>query len=324
MTIINPNRDELQNILQYLEQAIHDHNLWLMDWHRAIILQTSADAPQVSDNSPLYCKFGKWYHQASRYLTRFPIFEKIGLLHIHMHAAADQLLAQKSDNKTNFLREYDAFLALREEFRELVRIFETELREFLLRLDSIPRIIDRRRMIPRIYQCQERLTTQQEGSVICLLNLNYRHHYGQVVDELNYRHYYGRAVDEQIIATIAHLLATYLRAEDIIFRSDEETFILVLVNVSMATANSVLERLCAIISDQTIVFDSRSSLKVAAAFGMAPLEMGVSVEESMDRAARTLGEINGWIPSLTQGADERGRMCQHPMIQSLACYSQRF
>ncbi|CAK0761717.1 putative Sensor histidine kinase [Gammaproteobacteria bacterium] len=277
MSIINPNREELQDILQNLALAVQDHNLWLINWHRAIICQLPLDDHQTSEDAHRHCKFGRWYYQASRYLERFPIAKQIEQLHVGMHEMARCLLQKGVIHEPIFLAEYDNFLELREEFRDLVCVLETELNGFLLHVDALTHITEQRRLLPRLHQYKESLETQQMNGVVCLLNLE---HLPQICAN------YGKAAEDQFVASFAHFLATHLRVGDMIVRSSEEVFMVVLTNVSLATAGMVVERLRTTLANQTIVLDKKSASKVTATFfcGMASLESGLTVEESIDRA----------------------------------------
>ena len=282
MSIIKPNRDEFQNILQRLERVPHEHNVWLLSWHRNLLCTTATNVhsiTHVTEGSHLYCDFGKWYHhQPPPYLAQFPIFKQMGLLHINMHSIANRLLQQGFSENIEFLTEYDAFLKARSEFLDLVEVLEIELSGMLLHIDSITQIIDHRKMISRLYQCQERLEIQQENSTLCLLKLDYPHpiYDGHVQPD-----------DDQLILDIAHFLATHLRAGDMIFRSCADEFLITLVNLSLPTASSVIERLRIAFNDRNNSL-TRTFSQVAVSFGVAPLEVGVAVEESITRARQAL------------------------------------
>ncbi len=277
MSLTMPTRYEFQGIVDRLEKVNHEHTAWLLHWHRALVCPASAHVP--SDDAHLQCEFGKWYHgQPPAYLAQFPIFKQIGLLHFNMHTIANRLLQHGVSDQHPFLEEYDAFLKARGAFLELVEILQTEMTGVLLHIHAITRVVDPRTMLARLYQCQERLETQKENSVLCLLKLDYPHKIYE---------YHVPSREEPVIADIAHFLVTHLRTGDIIFRSHADEFLLALVNLSLPTAHTVVERL-------RIAFHDRNSdlaktfLQVATSFGIAPLESGVSVEDAIARARQAL------------------------------------
>ena len=297
MSIMKPNRDDFQEILQRWGCVDNDHNGWLLNWHRALLCSVPADTHQNTEQPHLRCEFGKWYHSdPSPYLAQFPIFRQIGLLHTNMHSIANRLLQHGMSDQPAFLCEYNFFLKARGEFLDLVDVLETEISGMLLHIDAITHITEHRKMLARLHQCQERLEIQQESSVLCLLKLDYPHKIFEGREQPD---------EEQIVSDIAHFLATHLRAGDIIFRSGVDEFLLVLSNISLPTANTVIERL-------RIAFENNASdltktfSQVATSFGIASLEVGVAVEESVSRVRQALHSARAqcfkriacWKPSL--------------------------
>ena len=283
-----PDASEIQDILKKLNQAIHEHNQWLMEWHRVIICKVPLLDQHMASDAHRHCNFGKWYYgQENSYLAQFPAFAQIELSHLTIHAVARNLLLKTIENESLSLIEYDSFLAWRGEFRDVVRILETSLQQTILYTDPLTRLANRQQMLPSLHQCQIRLESYEESSVVCMLDLD---HFKQVNDT------YGHQGGDQVLVTVASFLSDHLRPNDMIFRYGGEEFLLILVNIDLATSAKVVERLRTLLVQQTIVLDPQTSLRVTASFGLAALEIGLKVEETISRADQAL-----------YAAKERGR-----------------
>ncbi|CAK0776940.1 diguanylate cyclase [Gammaproteobacteria bacterium] len=279
-SITEPSISEIQDILEELEQAIQDHNQWLMEWHRAIICRVPLEEHHMANDAHRCCNFGRWYYGHNHsYLATFPAFAQLELVHLTIHAVAKNLLLKSIGNEPLSLVEYDGFLTWRGEFRDVIRTLETKLQQTIFYTDPLTRVANRQQMLPALRQCQVRLSSHQEDSVICMLDLD---HFKQVND------HYGHQAGDQVLIAVADFLSGHLRPRDMIFRYGGEEFLLVLVDVNLAVSAKVVERLRTLLAQETIMVDSQTSLRVTASFGLAAVEVVPEVEEIIARADQAL------------------------------------
>ncbi|CAK0771919.1 hypothetical protein CCP3SC15_4440001 [Gammaproteobacteria bacterium] len=189
------------------------------------------------------------------------------------------MLLKSIEDEPLSLIEYDHFLKWRGEFRELIRVLEIKLQQTLLYTDPLTRVANRQQMLPSLSQRQKRLEDDQEGSVVCMLDVD---HFKKVNDS------YGHPAGDQVLVAIANFLSNHLRPRDMIFRYGGEEFLLILVDVNLTISGKVVERLRILLARQTIVIDAQTSLKVTASFGLAALEIGREVEEIIAEADQAL------------------------------------
>jgi len=273
---VDPELQKIQNILEQLEQAIRDHNRWLMEWHRALVCRVPLQHQHMANDAHRHCEFGKWYHsQEHAYLAHFPEFIEIEQIHATMHNLARSLLHKSISNEPLSLIEYDDCLKSRGEFRELVWTLEKKLRNTILYTDPLTNIANRHEMIPCLTQYRDR----QSSSVVCMSDLD---HFKQVNDT------HGHTIGDQVLMTVARFFSSHLRPLDIIFRYGGDEFLIVLVDVNLAMSETVVDRLRALLANQTIVVDSQYSLNMTASFGLAVLDPELDVEETIARADQAL------------------------------------
>jgi len=273
---IDPELIRIQNILEQLEQAIRDHNQWLMEWHRALVCRVPLQEQHMANNAHRHCEFGKWYYsKEDAYLSHFTEFIEIEKLHATMHDLARSLLKKSISNEALSLTEYDDCLKSRGEFRELVSTLEKKLRNTILHTDPLTNIANRHEMVPCLTQYRD----SQSSNVVCMSDLD---HFKLVNDT------HGHTVGDQVLTTVAKFFSCHLRPLDIIFRYGGDEFLIVLVDVDLAQSETVVDRLRALLARQTIVVDSQYSLNMTASFGLAVLDPELEIEETIARADQAL------------------------------------
>jgi diguanylate cyclase (GGDEF)-like protein len=100
-----------------------------------------------------------------------------------------------------------------------------------------------------------------------------------------------------------------LRPYDRVFRYGGEEFLISLQNADLETGKVVIDRLRERLASTRLARDGSQEIVVTASFGMAPLDPGVSLEETINRADKALlaakvagrNRLHVWDPSTTLG-----------------------
>jgi diguanylate cyclase (GGDEF)-like protein len=123
---------------------------------------------------------------------------------------------------------------------------------------------------------------------------------------------HGHPVGDSVLAGTIRYLNDHLRPYDKIYRYGGDEFLIALSGADLATGQKVISRVREGLAKGLLVLGPGGvSMRVTASFGLALLDPGVSVTESIDRAdqalllAKTAGRNRAisWDPSITTGKE---------------------
>lgn len=97
MALNEVTREEMQNVVGQLQEALRSHQQWHSGLIRTLVCQLSADKRDTDPDSHQECRFGQWYYsEAPEKLRNHPGFIAMGEEHRRMHHLARMLLLAKS------------------------------------------------------------------------------------------------------------------------------------------------------------------------------------------------------------------------------------
>ncbi len=274
--------EALKEVVASLDRALQDHTTWLMGWHRAIICEMTTEVSDqyLHEDAHHRCRFGSWYYNNTQaYIGSFPTFFRVEDTHKALHDRGRKLLYTAMQGEKISSTEYDAFLELREEFRSLLRILDTELHATLLETDPLTLLANRQNIIPLLNEKKRRLEESHEETVVCMVDID---HFKNVNDT------YGHLVGDQVLKAVARFLSDHVRHNDKIFRFGGEEFLIAFSGTVLSSAKMVADKLRHLLSEQTIAVADNIPLHITASFGLASLQARVDVNEIIKCADKAL------------------------------------
>lgn len=277
--------DETQLVINALERADENHQLWLRRLHSGLITgQPEFGEDILHPAAHQRCKFGAWYyHEASDVIREHPHFLAIESQHQRMHDQGRKL-AEKSLADTAIREdEYARFMDLQKSLCERIVALREELQVLRYSFDALTGVLNRQACEMLLNQEFARVAREQE---ICCLSLMDIDHFKSINDS------YGHMVGDDVIQTLAGLLRELLRPYDTICRYGGEEFLLCLPNTDLQQAGEILERLRRHIAEREFQFES-GDIHITASFGLARMDIHVPLAESVRRADEALYVAKG-------------------------------
>jgi len=278
----SPPIEEIPEILHRLEAAVRDHASWLMEWHRAIICTLPLGDEFMRDDAYRLCRFGQWYMEEKRidvYLSHWPIFEQIDNVHRRLHESARELAQRLSTDMSITAQEYDDFLTIRTEFRELLRLLEKDLQDILYHTDPLTHVYNRQNMLVLLNRLMQLAIMENKLFVLTMIDIdNFK-----IINDT-----YGHLIGDDVLKQFTKFFMDRLRPSDLIFRYGGEEFLVCLQDTSLNEATQIMDRLRRGLRKKPILLSAGNTLHVTSSFGLAVFEKGLDLETLIDRADKAL------------------------------------
>lgn len=278
--MLNMERDELQEALQQLDQAVYNHEQWSKDLIRSIICQLPFDKRDLMEDAHRHCGFGQWYYGSLPLIIReHPAFLAIEVEHRCLHQFAVPLLLTSTNFEPCAPQDFDNFINASNRLLLEVYTLKQELEESINNRDVLTGAENRICMLTQLRSQRELVKRGLQECGIVLMDLDY---FKTVNDT------YGHAVgDQALVAWVRHIKHN-LRPYDKVYRYGGEEFLLIFPTTNRQAVFDIVERLRSEMPLIDIDGDSTKPLKVTASFGITMLEPSVSVEESINRADKAM------------------------------------
>ncbi len=271
--------EELQMIINYLDQSLHNHEVWFSSLIRTLICHLPADQHDISEAPHKECRFGQWYYSSKvAKLIEHPGFKSIGEEHIRMHQLAKKLLNLIENGSSISPPDYDNFSNSLERMRLETTTLKRELENLIYNRDPLTGAINRVNMLTILREQQESAKREHKRSFITMMDID---HFKQINDKHNH------LVGDSILAAVVHLIADNLGAGDKIFRYGGEEFLICLNNTETDSAFKKIEEIRTKISETDIV-QTPEPIKITVSFGLVPLDLYSPVEETIERSDKAL------------------------------------
>lgn len=302
--MLNISKEELQETLQQLDQALYNHEQWHRELTRTIICQLPYDPDDVKDDAHRRCRFGKWcYDNPPQALRDHPAFVAMSIEHHRMHQVGAQLLLASIHDPSCIPKNYDSFRNALDLLSLEIDTLKREIEDSLYNRDALTGAENRVRMLTKLRELHELVKRRIHPCGIAIMDMdNFK------TINSNYGHPMG---DQVLAASIRHVMS-HLRPYDSVFRYGGDEFLISLPDADLQATQTVIDRIIEGLATLAFATDRPKAITTTASFGITQLDPEVSVEESINRAdmalyaAKTSGRKSScvWNPSMTHKLDE--------------------
>jgi diguanylate cyclase (GGDEF)-like protein len=301
--MLNISKEELQETLQQLDQALYNHEQWHRELTRTIICQLPYDPDDVKDDAHRRCRFGKWcYDNPPQALRDHPAFVAMSIEHHRMHQIGAQLLLASIHDPSCIPKNYDSFRNVLDRLSLEIDTLKREIEDSLYNRDALTGAENRVRMLTKLRELHELVKRRIHPCGIAIMDMdNFK--------TINSN--YGHPMGDQVLAASIHHVMSHLRPYDSVFRYGGDEFLISLPDADLQSTQTVIDRIIEGLA--TLAFAARpKAITTTASFGITQLDPDVSVEESINRAdmalyaAKTSERKSScvWNPSMTHKLDE--------------------
>lgn len=272
--------DALQEAIQQLEQAMHNHNQWVKRLERALVCRREGDDRDLKPDAHRQCAFGQWYyHGAAHAVRNLAGFGTIGVEHQRMHEMAAALLNTVAAGKNISPYAYDGFANALERLRLHVQSLKQELTELLFRRDPLTGAESRLNLLTELRKQRDLLKRGvQKACSIAMMDLD---EFKKTNDS------FGHVAGDKVLAACVSFVLAHVRPYDKLFRYGGEEFLLCLPGLAPGSAFDVIERIRMGIAVSSVAWKGMD-IQVTASFGIAPLAREKPVELTLEGADRAL------------------------------------
>ncbi|MGJ0514870.1 MAG: diguanylate cyclase [Methylomicrobium sp.] len=274
-------RDDLQEMIAQLEQALFHHQQWHAALIRALICKLPADQHDFTPESHHECRFGQWYYgKVPEKLRNLPGFIALGNEHKRMHQLAAKLLLEAKAGGTVIPFDYDNFSNALDRMRLEISALEFELENVLYNHDPLTGAINRFGILPALREQQDLIKREVLSCCIAMVDLdNFK----------NINDLYGHIVGDHVLTATVRYFIKHLRPYDKIFRYGGEEFLLLMQHTELASCYDMMERLRNGLASISIDIDKKElPIHITASFGVVLLDHDTPVETSIDRADKAM------------------------------------
>jgi diguanylate cyclase (GGDEF)-like protein len=274
------NREELQDVIFQLEQALYNHQQWYNSLIRSLICRLPPDRHDVSKDAHKECRFGQWYYGiAPKKLRKHQGFAALGEEHMKMHQESAKLLTKADNGSVIHPFDYDNFSNALQRVQLEISALQRELNEMLYTRDALTGAINRVNMLPILREQHAMVKRHLQACCLVMLDLD---HFKKVNDQ------YGHLSGDYVLAWVSRFIVDHLRAYDKIFRVGGEEFLLCLQDTDTHKAFEIIDRLRGKIASSQIQIDEHKAINITISFGIAAIEMDISIEQAIEHADNAL------------------------------------
>ena len=272
------NRDDLLKIINKLDMALYNHQIWFNSIIRMLLCKLPPDQHDLLLEAHKECRFGQWYYsEENKGLFEHPGFKALGDAHIHMHGLARNLLngIHSGGEVTPF--DYDQFANSVSRLQLEISSLKREVENILYNCDPTG-AINRANMLTLLREQQEMCQQENEISFLVMVDFD---HFNEIKDQ------HGQAVGDSLLTAAIHFILQNLPPFDKIFRYDGEVFVITLNNIEQKAAVEWVEAMRKRFSE-TDLLQVPARIRITASFSIAPLEALSTVEQSIEHAKKAL------------------------------------
>ncbi|MBS0272080.1 MAG: diguanylate cyclase [Proteobacteria bacterium] len=276
------NRNELQNTLAQLEQALYNHVQWHNFIIRTLICRLPGNKQDTKTSAHKECLFGQWYYNDTpKKLQDHPGFAAIGEAHKHMHQLTANLLLTVAAGNLIDIHDYDRFANALEQLRLEIFSLKHELELSLYTHDPLTGAINRADMLPVLRELHEMVKRDSQVCGISMMDLD---HFKKINDE------FGHPAGDKVLVSLVRYITENLRPYDKLFRYGGEEFLFCLQQTTLETCSERIEELRRGIKELPFDIGRSEPIHITVSFGVTMLEPDLTIEQCIERADKALFE----------------------------------
>ncbi len=261
---------------ELLGVVLDEHLRWIGQWHRAAFFREG----QGGERPSAPASFAAWCGAASRDdLVHQPAVQKLATLHEQMHRQAKLVLLKARSGDAPNEAEYEAVIGRFEEFVLHLRRMERAFGAAASGLDPLTGLRTRRGMLEALEREHNRYN--RTGQTFCLALADIDKF--KVINDT-----YGHDIGDRVLAATAAVISRGVRSFDEAFRMGGEEFLVCLKETGMDEAFTVIERLRIDLMESPVLLPDGRVIPVTASFGLVKSQTGLSVDELVVCADRSL------------------------------------
>lgn len=273
-------RNELQQTVAQLEQALYNHRQWYSNLIRTLVCRLPHDTHDTQIDAHKECRFGQWYYANTlKNVLDHPQFIAIGTSHQRMHQLARDILINLDHTNTITPDDYDNFANTLERLSLEIYSFKHEIETILYNHDPLTMAINRSSMLPTLREQQEMGNRQLHSSCIAIIDIDL---FKNVNDE------YGHLVGDKVLILLVQYITKHLRPYDKVFRYGGEEFLVCLPGTNLSQAFEMVDRIRKEISEMPFNVELQAPLHICVSCGVTILDPNISIEECIDHADKAL------------------------------------
>jgi len=282
MSLTYTTREELQDILTHLDNALHNHLEWYKSLVRILVCRLPGNAQDMKPQSHRLCLLGQWYYKdAPKKLMEHPGFENLGITHKLMHQLAAQLLQTMKVGNSIDPHEFDIFSNTLERLQLEFASLKQEVEILLYTHDPLTGAINRTNLLPTLRGLQEMNKRELQTCSLTMMDLDLF----KVINDN-----FGHPAGDVVLASVARYMSEHLRSYDKLFRYGGEEFLICMLNTDKEVAYKRIEVLRKDLAKQPINIGKQDPVYITASFGISNLDSDLSIDESIESADRALYE----------------------------------
>jgi diguanylate cyclase len=273
---------DLHAAVTELDRCLYNHEQWLDALFGTLICGLQPDERDLHADAHRRCRLGQWYFSGSEIvavLVKQPGFAELGVQHERMHSHAANMLRSSQAGEDIPLHEYQRFInalkTMRLEFSTLRQDMEAMLQE----IDPLTGVPSRLGMLTKMREQQALVERGVQSCCLAMMDLD---HFKAVNDQ------FGHPAGDMVLVSFTRHMTQTLRPYDKVFRYGGEEFVIVMPDTTRDQGLAVIGRLRQGLASIPHALEAEEPVHVTASFGLVPLEPGVSIENSIDRADKAL------------------------------------
>lgn len=274
------NSAQLHYVLGQLDQALYNHEQWYKSLSRALIARLPAEPADLQNDAHQRCRFGQWYDSPDTLpLRENQAFVALGQAHQYMHHLATGLLQRSNGGLPIPPAELDSFNNALDRMKLELQSLKHELSEDLQNRDPLTGARSRASLLSDLREQQALINRNVQTCAIAMLDLD---HFKRVNDA------HGHVAGDAVLLAVAQCIQQHVRPYDRVYRYGGEEFLLSLPDTDLSTADGMAQRIRASIEALPIQLNGAGPIHVTASIGLALLDGGTPIEQSIDHADKAL------------------------------------
>lgn len=276
-------KDQLNSLFQGIHKAFDEHVRLACRCQGTLLSSTEIDKEILDEKSHLKCNFGKWFNgPLPEGLKKSEEFQRLGALHEKFHDAARtaSLARETGSGLTTEICEQllnaqaDLLLALNHYLRQ-------EVGEADQLFDPLTGLLNRLEMEKLLVREMGRAKRFKTGISIAMADLD---HFKTVNDM------HGHEAGDMVLRETAALFSSNLRPYDLLFRYGGEEFLFCFPDTDIKESFAICERMRKATEKMKVETGGGNYVSITVSFGIAPLDLGKNIQDSLREADRALYE----------------------------------